>query len=824
MKEFFRNKLDGINPYDYQLKVMQALLDGKNVILSVPTGAGKTWASIMPFLYAQTHPEIHFPAKMIYSLPLRTLANSIYEDVSEIVKGTSIQTGEYANDIYFENDIVFSTIDQTLSNFLCFPLPLSNRQANINAGALIGSYLVFDEFHLLDEELSMATTIGALKMLGNLCRCCIMTATLSEGFMDALTNELDNYEIITLDDFPKDKERIGSLKPKINKKQIKVANGRLSAENIISLHIKKSIVICNRVEIAQQVFNDLIVEQKKSNSRIANAKIICLHSRFFESDRKAKEKELKNLFGKKANDQSVILIATQVIEAGMDISCEVMHTEISPISSFLQRAGRCARFDNQIGTIFIYDVLDIEEQNQLLMDATTLDKDEQQEIKRLNNKYLPYNSDECRKTLVELVKYQTLEDGVPKQLIEAILGSEKKIIAKMKTGQSGGFNQDKIIESWETCQKNYYRNTIRDIQSIEITLINDKTRTEIEKYPFKYQSLSMYKWSFVGWLNRIYNSEYFDKEDWLVMELKEADDIFLENDESTTYELKKINQELFKSLPQQIYVNAKYFGYDVEFGFNYQFEKSFNNHAPLREIKGNTIEIGALTKDSFVEHNLGLIGAFEKEFLGKNRNRLDFISREIAKYIDTDFKTEDLIQAIYLMIVLHDYGKLNDNWQKPMQKYQAMKEGASFFNEVLAHTDYDDKTGLDKQIAKETLLHKRPSHAGVGALVAQEIVHELFDGNDYLKSSISMAIARHHSPLSKSYPQFNISEKNYQAVQELLDRLGFEIELNRNEKYAGEVDGFQFQGFEEQVLYLFFVRILRLCDQKATENLKAYLN
>lgn len=827
MTEFFIDKL-GYKPYDYQLKVMQSLLVGKNIILSVPTGAGKTWASIIPFLYAQANPELHFPQKMIYSLPLRTLTNSIYEDVSEIIKNTSIQTGEYANDIYFENDIVFSTIDQTLSNFLCFPLPLSHRQANINAGAVIGSYLVFDEFHLLDERLSMATTIGTLKMLGNLCRCCIMTATLSDGFMNALIEELDNYEIITLDDFPEDKNKIGSLRPKMNKKQIKVIDDKISAEKIIETHIKKSIVICNRVETAQLMYNELIQIRKTSNDTdITGTRIICLHSRFFELDRKEKEKELKVLFGKKANDQSVILIATQVIEAGMDISCEVMHTEISPISSFLQRAGRCARFDNQIGAIYIYEVLDVEEQSQVTVDITTLDKEERQEIKKLNNKYLPYDSEECRKTFVELKRYQTLDNRIPKQLIENILGNEKEIISKMKTGQSGGFNQDKIKESWENCQKNFYRDTIRDILSIEITLINDETLKEVEKYPFKYQSLGMYKWSFVGWLNKVYNSECFDNEgDWLVMELREVHDMFLENDESTTYELKEIKKEQFKSLPQQVYVNAKYFGYDAEFGFNYQFEKSFNKHAPLREVKGKAIEFKPLTKDTFIEHNLGLISVFEKEFLrGNDRNGLNFISKEIAKYIDSsDFDTDDLMRAIYLMIILHDYGKLNDSWQKPMQKYQSIKEGVSYLNEILAHTDYDDKTEYDKQIAKSVLLHKRPAHAGVGAFIAQEVISEFFEENDYLKSAISMAIARHHSPLSKSYPQFNISDKNYQAVQELIDRFGFEIELNRSEKYAGEIDGFQFQGIEEQILYLFFVRILRLCDQKATENLKAYLN
>ena len=216
--EEFSTKLTGFKPYSYQLRVAQLISEGKNIILTVPTGAGKTWASIIPFLYARYSGDINFPQKMIYSLPLRTLANSIYSDVKDVLQKeidldgiTSIHTGEYKNDEHFENDIIFSTIDQTLSNFLCFPLSLSKRQANINAGSLIGSYLVFDEFHLLDPKLSMSTTLGTLIYLGTLCRFCIMTATLSDKYINELKTAV-NAEIVSIEDFPEDIVKINSLK------------------------------------------------------------------------------------------------------------------------------------------------------------------------------------------------------------------------------------------------------------------------------------------------------------------------------------------------------------------------------------------------------------------------------------------------------------------------------------------------------------------------------------------------------------------------------------------------------------------------------------
>lgn len=229
-KAFYQN-ITGFAPYLYQEMVWKLLQEGKNVVVSVPTGAGKTWASIMPFLYAKENGIESFPQKMIYSLPLRTLTNSIFSDVTtSLLKDSiqykyptlntlaSIQTGEVGDDPYFMKDMIFSTIDQTLSNFLCFPLSISHSQANINAGSIIGSYLVFDEFHLLDPQLSMTTTIGMLRMLRNLCRVCIITATLTDDYITFLKKELYNFEVVSICDFPDDVKRIKSLVPAAGKK------------------------------------------------------------------------------------------------------------------------------------------------------------------------------------------------------------------------------------------------------------------------------------------------------------------------------------------------------------------------------------------------------------------------------------------------------------------------------------------------------------------------------------------------------------------------------------------------------------------------------
>lgn len=49
--EFFK-ELTGFEPNPFQKRVADALLSEQSVILRAPTGSGKTWAVVAPFLYA----------------------------------------------------------------------------------------------------------------------------------------------------------------------------------------------------------------------------------------------------------------------------------------------------------------------------------------------------------------------------------------------------------------------------------------------------------------------------------------------------------------------------------------------------------------------------------------------------------------------------------------------------------------------------------------------------------------------------------------------------------------------------------------------------
>jgi CRISPR-associated endonuclease/helicase Cas3 len=821
IEELYKS-ITGFDPYQYQLKVAELLLGGENVILTVPTGAGKTLASIMPFLYAQKCDNFNFPQKMIYSLPLRTLANSIYSDVTQILNEqekilgkSSIHTGEYKNDEHFENDIIFSTIDQTLSNFLCFPLSLSKRQANVNAGALVGSYLVFDEFHLLDPKLSMATTIGMLKTLKNLCRFCIMTATLSEEYINIL-KEAINAEVVSINDFPDDTAIIKSLKVpegRETKKAVIVKDETINAQTILKHHKKKTIVICNRVEKAQKLYNDLIsLTGFETLSGINHNNIICLHSRFFDEDRKKKEEDLKRLFGNK-NEESAILISTQVIEAGMDISCDTMHVEISPINSFLQRAGRCARWEGEFGEIFVYDILELDEREKLVIEAA--DKEEERQKKAINNKYLPYDSSLCKLTFEKLKRTPSLNKDISQKLVDEILTNQE--LKDFTLIKQDNFNRAKKQQSWETCEKNMYSQTIRDIQSIEIAIIDYSREQRSAFMPYKYQTIGLYKWSFIKWAKEILNERDFDIDnDVIFIAKKNAESTIIDFD---TNDLDSYSLEVVRSIDplkkcyDTIFVDKSIFKYTS--GAGLEFGEGINC-SPLKPYVKKEKEVIEYRKDTFWQHNKAIIGCYEQEF----KPKLQYTFQQLGRYWGENIDWDKLIKA---MICLHDYGKLNSDWQKKMKLLQKLKENGNYNeNEVLAHSDFNALT--DKEIEKQSGAKNKPPHAGAGAFAFIESAEVIIDSDEYedLTNSVSTAILKHHGVETETYEDFEISQIQYKEIERLFEEIDIKATLPHKAR-GGRLTDFTPRNKEEWVIYFLLVRILRLCDQKATMNLEKYL-
>lgn len=362
-------RLTGFDPYKYQERVEAGLRAGESVILRVPTGAGKTWAAVAPFLYSiESGPRIG--DRLLYALPLRSLAASLHATVFERAKAVfgavsavgndrsydgetrycSLQIGGQRDDAFFESDLVFTTIDQLLSGYLLLPVSLPERVGNINAGALIGSVVVFDETHLLDADVALGTVIEMLDRLKGLCQFVLMTATSSEKAVNWLGKRLGAVVVEVAN------EEIQALPSQRSKQRTwRWSSEVLTAQRVWEEHCgSRTIVLCNSVSKAQDMFLELERHYEKHEER---PQLFLLHARFYPEDRKRVEDQLGAYFGPEATSTNVILVTTQVIEAGMDISADQLHSELAPMNALVQRAGRTARYeDRAVGRVTVYEV------------------------------------------------------------------------------------------------------------------------------------------------------------------------------------------------------------------------------------------------------------------------------------------------------------------------------------------------------------------------------------------------------------------------------------------------------------------------------------
>ena len=306
----------------------------KNVIAIAQTGMGKTEAGLLWI----------GDTKGFFILPLKTAINSIYNRVTtEIVKEkiedrVGLLHSE-TKDIYLkdfsDNDLEVyyeSTKQLSLPLTICtldqiFDFVYRYKGFEPKLATLSYSKIVLDEIQMYSPDL-LAYIIKGLKYITELGgKFAILTATFPEIVKDLLISQGIEFEISE-----------NFTKPDLNlRHNVKVIEKLIDTDFILSKFQKnKILVICNTVKEAQRIYTEL--KEKISDKKLINL----FHSKFIKRDRAIKESEILKL-GNKNNKDFGIWIATQVVEASLDIDFDILITELSDLSGLFQRMGRCYR-------------------------------------------------------------------------------------------------------------------------------------------------------------------------------------------------------------------------------------------------------------------------------------------------------------------------------------------------------------------------------------------------------------------------------------------------------------------------------------------------
>lgn len=320
-KEYY-DKLGFKKLTEVQRKILNK---NKNILILSSCGSGKTEASYFNLLN---------DGKIIFVQPMKTLANSIEKRLNEYnsrlgLSNVSIQHSANQEDMFLQNKYSVTTIDQVLSGYLAL-----GRQAFMRGKNILYSNLIFDEVQLFDADSMLLTTINMLdeiNKLGN--RFIIMTATMPQYLIDFLKERYDMDIIITTEER---KDRV-----------VKINYIEELDYDKINRYKGKQIIVCNTVNRLIEVYQNINKER-----------VVVLHSKFTSEDREIKEKEVVKYFGKDSKDNDKILLTTQIVEAGMDISCDILYSELCSIDSLVQRDGRCCRWGGN-GNVIVFNNNDV---------------------------------------------------------------------------------------------------------------------------------------------------------------------------------------------------------------------------------------------------------------------------------------------------------------------------------------------------------------------------------------------------------------------------------------------------------------------------------
>lgn len=201
---------------------------------------------------------------------------------------------------------------------------------------LVDSVVVIDEVHCFDRALFSALK-QFLKNFDVPVLC--MTATLPPHRRKDLEGECG------LEVFPENLRQFEDLQKKTERARyhVKWLAGGEDEALTVALEAKE------RGQRVLWVVNT--VDRCQSLARKIGA--LCYHSRFKLIDRKARHDDVVKAF--KSKNGAVLAVTTQVCEMSLDLDAGVLITELAPITSLIQRMGRCNRHLNiELGSVYFY--------------------------------------------------------------------------------------------------------------------------------------------------------------------------------------------------------------------------------------------------------------------------------------------------------------------------------------------------------------------------------------------------------------------------------------------------------------------------------------
>jgi CRISPR-associated endonuclease/helicase Cas3 len=356
-------------------KILAVPLSNHIFTFTAPTGTGKTLASLSCALKLRERlmKSNGYIPRVIYSLPFTSIIDQNYtviknvlgqlpdfnqNESSYLIKHHHLEDLKYKTEDEertlseslllvesWESEIIVTTFIQLLHSIIGFKNRFLKKFHNI-----AGSILLLDEVQNIPVEYWPLINKMFKLLVEHLgCYIILLTATKPLIFDEEEATPL----LMHSEEYFKEKglnriTLIPDVKPILLAEFFQKFKKLYDKSNsyLIVLNTVKSSIIFYEMLKSDNVFKDLI--EKKY--------IFYLSTNIIPKERAERIKKIKEFLDKK---EKIIVISTQVVEAGIDIDLDIAIRDIGPIDSIVQVSGRCNRGmgDNK-GKVYIFNLTD----------------------------------------------------------------------------------------------------------------------------------------------------------------------------------------------------------------------------------------------------------------------------------------------------------------------------------------------------------------------------------------------------------------------------------------------------------------------------------
>ncbi len=339
--------------------------------LTVPTGGGKTLSSLR---FALHHAKTHNLDRIVYIIPY----TSIIEQNAEVVRKILETEGESGSIVLehhsnieperetwqskllsanWETPIVFTTMVQFLETFFKGGTSSARRMHN-----LANAVLIFDEIQTLPIR-CVHMFCHALNFLSEQCGTTSVLCTATQPLLNNVPSPAKGQ--VRLQKQPELMSDMATLFDSLKRVQfVQHIDTPMTLEEVSGLAFEEQekngncLIIVNTKNTAARLYNALAEKGVENLFHLSTA--MCPAHRIEILD------SVKKLL---ADNEPVVLVSTQLIECGVDISFKSVIRLAAGLDSILQSAGRCNRnMELDSGTVHVVRLVEGAEQIGLLED------------------------------------------------------------------------------------------------------------------------------------------------------------------------------------------------------------------------------------------------------------------------------------------------------------------------------------------------------------------------------------------------------------------------------------------------------------------------